>query len=276
MLSTMPQRREARVWAAARPAAGLPCASMRSFQDAASELALLRAADAPQRRRRARPRRRARAARGAERARRREFARGAVLACRPVRHPRARPSRLIGPDLVDLRRRLHQHPRARAAPARSPRAWCSTRWRASTSRSPLGQGALLGHRGAARARRRPAVGRPPGRAAARRHGRAAGDRGARRSTTSRSHAGLMHACGHDLHVAGLVGAARVLHELRDELAGDVVFMFQPGEEGPGGAEPMIAEGLLDAAGPPRRRGIRPARLLRRAPARACGSAVPAR
>ena len=62
------------------------------------------------------------------------------------------------------------------------------------------------------------------------------------------HPGLMHACGHDLHVAGLVGAARILHELRDELEGDVVLMFQPGEEGPGGAEPMIAEGLLEAAG----------------------------
>ena len=60
--------------------------------------------------------------------------------------------------------------------------------------------------------------------------------------------GTMHACGHDLHVAGLVGAAKILHELRDELPGDVVFMFQPGEEGPGGAGPMIDEGVLDAAG----------------------------
>ncbi len=60
--------------------------------------------------------------------------------------------------------------------------------------------------------------------------------------------GLMHACGHDLHVASLVGAARVLAELRDELAGDVVLMFQPGEEGPGGAEPMLREGLLEIAG----------------------------
>ena len=60
--------------------------------------------------------------------------------------------------------------------------------------------------------------------------------------------GMMHACGHDLHMAGLVGAARILHELRDELVGDVVLMFQPAEEGPGGAEPMIREGLLEAAG----------------------------
>jgi amidohydrolase len=60
--------------------------------------------------------------------------------------------------------------------------------------------------------------------------------------------GVMHACGHDLHVAALVGAARILDERRDELVGDVVLMFQPGEEGPGGAEVMIREGLLEAAG----------------------------
>ncbi len=63
-----------------------------------------------------------------------------------------------------------------------------------------------------------------------------------------SSTGTMHACGHDLHVAGLVGAVKILHELRDQLPGDVVFMFQPGEEGPGGAGPMIEEGVLDAAG----------------------------
>ena len=63
-----------------------------------------------------------------------------------------------------------------------------------------------------------------------------------------THVGQMHACGHDLHTAALVGAARILDRMRDELAGDVVLMFQPAEEGPGGAEPMLAEGLLDAAG----------------------------
>ena len=61
--------------------------------------------------------------------------------------------------------------------------------------------------------------------------------------------GTMHACGHDLHTAGLVGAATLLSRQRDTLAGDVVFMFQPGEEGWDGAGTMIGEGVLDAAGP---------------------------
>ena len=58
----------------------------------------------------------------------------------------------------------------------------------------------------------------------------------------------MHACGHDLHTAMLVGAAHVLSARRDQLAGDVVFMFQPGEEGYDGAAHMVDEGVLDAAG----------------------------
>jgi hippurate hydrolase len=60
--------------------------------------------------------------------------------------------------------------------------------------------------------------------------------------------GAMHACGHDLHVAGLVGAARLLAARRDSIAGSVVFMFQPGEEAGGGAPLMIRDGVLDAAG----------------------------
>ena len=60
--------------------------------------------------------------------------------------------------------------------------------------------------------------------------------------------GNMHACGHDLHTAGLVGAARLLSAHREELQGNVLFMFQPGEEGLGGAGYMIREGLLQATG----------------------------
>jgi amidohydrolase len=59
--------------------------------------------------------------------------------------------------------------------------------------------------------------------------------------------GTMHACGHDTHTAMLVGAAKMLSGRRDELAGRVLFMFQPGEEGHHGAKHMLAEGLLDLA-----------------------------
>lgn len=62
--------------------------------------------------------------------------------------------------------------------------------------------------------------------------------------------GVMHACGHDLHTASLMGAAQVLAGMRAELPGTVVFIFQPAEEGAppgeqGGASVMIEEGVLD-------------------------------
>ena len=59
--------------------------------------------------------------------------------------------------------------------------------------------------------------------------------------------GCMHACGHDTHTAMLSSAAHVLSERRDDFAGRVLFMFQPGEEGHHGARFMLDEGLLDVA-----------------------------
>jgi amidohydrolase len=58
--------------------------------------------------------------------------------------------------------------------------------------------------------------------------------------------GVMHACGHDVHTASLLGAARILNELKSEFQGTVKLMFQPGEERlPGGASLMIKEGVLE-------------------------------
>ncbi len=59
-----------------------------------------------------------------------------------------------------------------------------------------------------------------------------------------THPGVMHACGHDGHITIALGAAKVLSALKSELAGNVKFIFQPAEEGPGGAELMIEEGVL--------------------------------
>lgn len=72
-------------------------------------------------------------------------------------------------------------------------------------------------------------------------------RSAVRATHEGRDVGVMHACGHDLHTAALMGAAEVLAGMRDSLRGNVVFIFQPAEEAPprGGASAMIEQGVLD-------------------------------
>lgn len=60
--------------------------------------------------------------------------------------------------------------------------------------------------------------------------------------------GYMHACGHDLHMAAGVGAAKLIHANKDRLKGSVAIWFQPGEEGHHGADVMIEEGMLLASG----------------------------
>ena len=59
------------------------------------------------------------------------------------------------------------------------------------------------------------------------------------------HEGAMHACGHDAHMTMVLGAATVFNKIKNELTGNIKFLFQPAEEGPGGAKPMIEAGVME-------------------------------
>ena len=59
-----------------------------------------------------------------------------------------------------------------------------------------------------------------------------------------THGGVMHACGHDGHMSMVLVAATILNQIKGHLKGNIKFLFQPAEEGPGGARPMIEEGVM--------------------------------
>jgi amidohydrolase len=59
------------------------------------------------------------------------------------------------------------------------------------------------------------------------------------------HKGFMHACGHDIHMTCLIGALKILNDIKDKLTGNVRFVFQPAEEGEGGAQIMIDSGIME-------------------------------
>jgi hippurate hydrolase len=147
-------------------------------------------------------------------------------------------------DLVQLRRRLHQHPEVGLDLPRTQEAVL-----AALDGLPLEvtTGTTLSSVTAVLRGTRTAEG------VAERTVLVRGDMDALpvRETTGLDYAAsgdAMHACGHDLHTTMLVGAARLLAGRRESLAGDVVFMFQPGEEGYDGARHMVDEGVLGAAG----------------------------
>ena len=169
-------------------------------------------------------------------------------------------------DLARFRHELHREPEIGLDAAPHPGEGAQGPGRARLRDHP-GQGHDVGHRGPARpGRPEPATGsRPAVLLRADMDGLPVQEKTGV-DYTSRID-GAMHACGHDLHTSMLAGAATLLAERRHRLAGDVVLMFQPGEEGFDGASHMIREGVLDAAGPARGRRLRHARVFRPGTAR---------
>jgi hippurate hydrolase len=154
-------------------------------------------------------------------------------------------ARAIAPRIVDLRRAIHAEPELglqtplTLAKVRAELADLPLEWR--TGPSTTGAVAIL-------------KGGKPGQNSGQHSGRAVLLRGDMDALPMPEHTGLpyastipgrMHACGHDTHTAMLAGAARILAARADDIAGEVRFMFQPGEEGFHGARHMIDDGLLN-------------------------------
>jgi len=145
-------------------------------------------------------------------------------------------ARRIQKQLVKWRRHLHQHPET-GAEVPETAAFVARRLRALGLEVRTGVG---GHGVVATLR-----GKKPGKTLAIRSdmdGLLVGEETG--LSFASKNEGRMHACGHDAHMAMTLGAAQVLSRHRGELSGNVKFLFQPAEEGPGGAKPMIRDGAL--------------------------------
>lgn len=147
----------------------------------------------------------------------------------------------LAPDLVELRRRLHQHPEVGLRLPMTQQivleALDDLDLEVTTGESATSVTGVL---------RAPTTGGPAVLLRADMDGLPITEASGLEYSSVES--GAMHACGHDLHTAMLIGAARLLGAHREALAGDVVFMFQPGEEGWDGAAHMLREGVLEASG----------------------------
>lgn len=144
-------------------------------------------------------------------------------------------AKVLAPELVDIRRDIHQHPEVGFAEHRTSQlVFNYLEQHGLTPQIVAGTGVVATLRG-----------NSPGRTIAIR-----ADMDALTVTEQAEHdytsktPGIMHACGHDGHTAILLGTAKLLSELKD-IPGNVKFIFQPAEEGPGGALPMIEAGVLD-------------------------------
>jgi amidohydrolase len=156
----------------------------------------------------------------------------------------------VQPELIEWRRHLHQHPELSNREVETAK-YVAERLKSFGLEPQTGiarHGVVAVLQG----------GRPgPDGRAARRHGRPAGPRGSKVAVREQgdgdyegNEVGVMHACGHDTHVAMLLATARVLSQMKASLPGSVKFIFQPAEEGaplderPAGAELMVKEGVM--------------------------------